>query len=156
MCVTKCKKQPNCGWFNVLVLVQLLHNLFNLVKMSLQRERSGLKLTNPTEYVTGRSPYQLPVISSGVVPVPPPLLQKGDRSLNMVRNGMLQGRRFRPTTAPNDAEQLLTKVCYLCLLLHSLEQHSLLTALCAWCRGCMYLVGRKTHRSFERKTIGNN
>ncbi|NWR59972.1 ERIC3 protein, partial [Bucorvus abyssinicus] len=53
--------------------------------------------------------YQLPIISSDVVPVPPPPLQKGDRSLNAVRNGVLRGRRFHPTTAPNDAEQLLTK-----------------------------------------------
>lgn len=92
---------------------------------------------NPTEYVTGRSPYQLPIISSDVVPVPPPPLQKGDRSLNVVRNGLLQGRRFRPTTAPNDAEHPLTKVRYLCLLLRSLEQHSLLTVLCLVPRMCV-------------------
>ncbi|KAM6199906.1 glutamate-rich protein 3 [Sarcoramphus papa] len=72
-------------------------------------ERSGLRLMNSMEYVTGVSPYQLPVISNYVIPVPPPPLQKEDKSINAVRNGMPRGRRFRPTTAPNDVEQLLTK-----------------------------------------------
>ncbi|NXC45280.1 ERIC3 protein, partial [Penelope pileata] len=44
-----------------------------------------------------------------VMPVPPPPLQKGDKSVKAVRNGMPRGRRFRPTTAPNGLEQLLTK-----------------------------------------------
>ncbi|KFQ16626.1 Uncharacterized protein C1orf173, partial [Leptosomus discolor] len=72
-------------------------------------ERSGLRLMDSMEYVTGRSPYQLPVINNDVIPVPPPPLQKGDKSVNAMRSGVLRGRRFRPTTAPNDAEQLLTK-----------------------------------------------
>ncbi|GAB0193309.1 glutamate-rich protein 3 [Grus japonensis] len=72
-------------------------------------ERSGLRLMNSMEYVTGISPYQLPVINNYVVPVPPPPLQKGDKNVNAVRNGMPRGRRFRPTTAPNGLEQLLTK-----------------------------------------------
>ncbi|NXI47381.1 ERIC3 protein, partial [Galbula dea] len=46
--------------------------------------------------------YQLPVIRSEMIPVPPPPLQKGDK-----RSGMPTGRQFRPTTAPN--EQLLAK-----------------------------------------------
>ncbi|NXU28694.1 ERIC3 protein, partial [Thalassarche chlororhynchos] len=53
--------------------------------------------------------YQLPVINNYVIPVPPPPLQKGDKSVNAVRNGMPRGRRFHPTTAPNGLEQLLTK-----------------------------------------------
>ncbi|NXG64061.1 ERIC3 protein, partial [Hemiprocne comata] len=53
--------------------------------------------------------YQLPLISNPVPPAPPPPLPKGDRGINAVRNGMLRGRRFRPTTAPNGLEQLLTK-----------------------------------------------
>ncbi|NXE13005.1 ERIC3 protein, partial [Lophotis ruficrista] len=53
--------------------------------------------------------YQLPVINNYAIPVPPPRLQKGDRTLNAVRSGMPKGRRFRPTTAPNDCEQLVTK-----------------------------------------------
>ncbi|NWU68895.1 ERIC3 protein, partial [Pterocles burchelli] len=53
--------------------------------------------------------YQLPVINHPVMPVPPPPLQKGDKSVNAMRNGMLRGRRFRSTTAPNGAEQLLVK-----------------------------------------------
>ncbi|KFU87312.1 Uncharacterized protein C1orf173, partial [Chaetura pelagica] len=72
-------------------------------------ERSGLRLMNSVEYVTGISPYQLPIISNPVAPAPPPPLPKGDRSRNAVRSGMLRGRWFRPTTAPNDLEQLLTK-----------------------------------------------
>uniref|UniRef100_A0A8C3KC78 DUF4590 domain-containing protein n=1 Tax=Calidris pygmaea TaxID=425635 RepID=A0A8C3KC78_9CHAR len=64
---------------------------------------------NSMEYVAGTPRHQLPVISSHMVPVPPPPLQKGDRSLNAVRNRVPRGRRFRPTTAPNGLEQLLTK-----------------------------------------------
>ncbi|KFZ64500.1 Uncharacterized protein C1orf173, partial [Antrostomus carolinensis] len=71
-------------------------------------ERSGLRLMNSVEYVTGISPYQLPVINNYEIPVPPPSLQKGDRSINTVRNRTSRGRRFRPTTAPNGLEQLLT------------------------------------------------
>ncbi|NXW44967.1 ERIC3 protein, partial [Nyctiprogne leucopyga] len=52
--------------------------------------------------------YQLPVINNYEVPVPPPALQKGGRSINTVRNRVSRGRRFRPTTAPNALEQLLT------------------------------------------------
>ncbi|KFQ68137.1 Uncharacterized protein C1orf173, partial [Phaethon lepturus] len=72
-------------------------------------ERSGLRLMNSMEYVTGISPYQLPVINNYVIPVPPPPLKKGDKSINTMRSGMPRGRRFHPTTAPNDVEQLLTK-----------------------------------------------
>ncbi|NXP03263.1 ERIC3 protein, partial [Thinocorus orbignyianus] len=53
--------------------------------------------------------YQLPTVSSHLVPVPPPPPQKGDRSINAVRNRVPRGRRFRPTTAPNGPEQLLAK-----------------------------------------------
>ncbi|NXX19878.1 ERIC3 protein, partial [Podargus strigoides] len=53
--------------------------------------------------------YRLPVINSYMIPVPPPPLQKGDESANAVRNRMLRGRRYHPTTAPNALEQLLTK-----------------------------------------------
>ncbi|NXN21137.1 ERIC3 protein, partial [Nycticryphes semicollaris] len=53
--------------------------------------------------------HQLPSISNPMIPVPPPPLQKGDRSINAVRNRAPRGRRFRPTTAPNGLEQLLTK-----------------------------------------------
>ncbi|XP_063201329.1 glutamate-rich protein 3 isoform X4 [Chroicocephalus ridibundus] len=74
-----------------------------------EEERSGLRLMNSTEYVTGLSPYQLPVVSNHMIPVPPPPLQKADRSVNAVRNGVPRGRRFRPTTAPNGLEQLLAK-----------------------------------------------
>ncbi|NXX62911.1 ERIC3 protein, partial [Scopus umbretta] len=52
--------------------------------------------------------YQRPVISNYMIPVPPPPLQKGDKSINAVRNGMPR-RVFCPTTAPNGLEQLLTK-----------------------------------------------
>ncbi|NWR73719.1 ERIC3 protein, partial [Centropus unirufus] len=53
--------------------------------------------------------YQLPVINNYVIPMPPPPLQKGDKNVNAVRNGMPRGRRFHSITAPNDTEQLLTK-----------------------------------------------
>ncbi|XP_054068343.1 glutamate-rich protein 3 isoform X4 [Rissa tridactyla] len=74
-----------------------------------EEERSGLRLMNSTEYVTGLSPYQLPVVSNHMIPVPPPPLQKADRSVNAVRNRVPRGRLFRPTTAPNGLEQLLAK-----------------------------------------------
>ncbi|XP_053929097.1 glutamate-rich protein 3 [Cuculus canorus] len=72
-------------------------------------ERSGLRCMNSVERVTGISPYQLPVIGNFMIPVPPPPREKGDKSVNAVRAGMLRGRRFHPTTAPNDTKQLLTK-----------------------------------------------
>ncbi|NWV15780.1 ERIC3 protein, partial [Ptilonorhynchus violaceus] len=53
--------------------------------------------------------YQLPVINPGVVPVPPPHLHRGDRRVPAVRRGLPTRRRFRPTTASNGTEQLLTK-----------------------------------------------
>ncbi|NXJ12814.1 ERIC3 protein, partial [Odontophorus gujanensis] len=53
--------------------------------------------------------YRLPVINNYLIPVPPPTLQKGDRSVKAVRNEMPIRRRFHPTTAPNGLEQLLTK-----------------------------------------------
>ncbi|KFO78098.1 Uncharacterized protein C1orf173, partial [Cuculus canorus] len=76
---------------------------------SFQGERSGLRCMNSVERVTGISPYQLPVIGNFMIPVPPPPREKGDKSVNAVRAGMLRGRRFHPTTAPNDTKQLLTK-----------------------------------------------
>ncbi|NXU54224.1 ERIC3 protein, partial [Turnix velox] len=48
--------------------------------------------------------YQLPVISGRLVPVPPPL-----PSDSAVRSRVPRGRRFRPTTAPNDSQQLFTR-----------------------------------------------
>ncbi|KGL82227.1 Uncharacterized protein C1orf173, partial [Tinamus guttatus] len=72
-------------------------------------EKSQLRLMNSVEYVTGVSPYRLPIINNYVIPVPPPPLQTGDRSVKILRNGMRRRRRFRPTTAPNDLEQLLSK-----------------------------------------------
>ncbi|XP_027755264.1 glutamate-rich protein 3 [Empidonax traillii] len=72
-------------------------------------ERSELRLLNSVEYVTGVSPYQLPVINPCVVPVPPPRRHRGDRGVPAGRSGVPTGRRFRPTTASNDTEQLLTK-----------------------------------------------
>ncbi|KFP32982.1 Uncharacterized protein C1orf173, partial [Colius striatus] len=72
-------------------------------------ERSALRHMSSVEYVTGVSPYQLPIISNYVIPVPPPPPQKGDKGVNAVRNGMARARRFRPITAPNDTEQLVTK-----------------------------------------------
>ncbi|KAF1553653.1 Glutamate-rich protein 3, partial [Eudyptula albosignata] len=52
--------------------------------------------------------YQLPVINNNVIPVLPPPLQKGDKNVNAVKNGMPRGKQFRPITAPNGLEQLLT------------------------------------------------
>uniref|UniRef100_A0A8C4VVX8 DUF4590 domain-containing protein n=1 Tax=Gopherus evgoodei TaxID=1825980 RepID=A0A8C4VVX8_9SAUR len=62
---------------------------------------------NSVDYSPGLSPYQLPIINNYVIPVPPPP-QKGD-NVKGVRHGTSRGRRFRPTTAPNGFEQLLTK-----------------------------------------------
>ncbi|XP_069718185.1 glutamate-rich protein 3-like isoform X2 [Phaenicophaeus curvirostris] len=78
----------------------------------LEGERSELRLRNSVEYVTGISPYQLPVIKNHMIPVPPPPLQKGDNSVNAVRavrTRMLRGRLFHPTTAANVTGQLLPK-----------------------------------------------
>ncbi|XP_062437525.1 glutamate-rich protein 3 [Rhea pennata] len=72
-------------------------------------EKSRLRLMNSMEYVTGISPYRLPIIDNYMIPVPPPPLQKRGKSVKAVRNRMPRRRRFRPTTAPNDLEQLLTE-----------------------------------------------
>ncbi|XP_072199485.1 glutamate-rich protein 3 [Excalfactoria chinensis] len=83
--------------------------LENYQQFASGRERSGLRLMSSMEYVTGKSPYRLPVINNYLIPVPPPTPQNGDRSVKEVRNGMFRRRRFRPTAAPNDLEQLVTK-----------------------------------------------
>ncbi|XP_069644484.1 glutamate-rich protein 3 isoform X3 [Haliaeetus albicilla] len=88
---------------------QKCHTLEHDQQFASGGEKSGLRLMNSMEYVTGTSPYQLPVINNYVIPVPPPPLQKGDKSITAVRNGVHRGRRYHPTTAPNDVEQLLTK-----------------------------------------------
>ncbi|KFV11116.1 Uncharacterized protein C1orf173, partial [Pterocles gutturalis] len=88
---------------------QQCHALEHDQQLAGGRERSGLRPMKSMEYVTGLSPYQLPIINNYVKPVPPPPLQKGDKSVNATRNGVPRGRRFRSTTAPNGAEQLLVK-----------------------------------------------
>ncbi|XP_071605925.1 glutamate-rich protein 3 isoform X2 [Heliangelus exortis] len=85
------------------------HALENGQQFASGGERSGLRLMNSVEYVTGISPYQLPIISNYVIPAPPPPLHRGDKSTSAVRSRVPRGRRFRPTTAPNGLEQLLTK-----------------------------------------------
>ncbi|KAJ8403176.1 hypothetical protein AAFF_G00353930 [Aldrovandia affinis] len=50
-----------------------------------------------TEFSTGISPYQLPVINNYITPVPP----STKRNLKGTQNGMMRGRRLRPTTAPS-------------------------------------------------------
>lgn len=98
------------------------------------------------EYVTDISPYQLPVINNNVIPVLPPPLQKGDKNVNAVKNGMPRGRQFRPITAPNGLEQLLTHVSYLCLLLSLCI--GILPSLLMYlpnAERCVYLVCIKIH-----------
>ncbi|XP_021260901.1 glutamate-rich protein 3 isoform X2 [Numida meleagris] len=88
---------------------QKYHTLENYQQFASGRERSGLRFRNSMEHATSKSPYRLPVINNCLVPVPPPTLQKGDRNVKAVRGGMPRRRQFRPTTAPNGLEQLLTK-----------------------------------------------
>ncbi|KAM7162960.1 glutamate-rich protein 3 [Macrochelys suwanniensis] len=71
-------------------------------------DKSMMRFMNTVDYSDGLSPYQLPIINNYVIPVPPPP-QKGDKNIKGVRHGTSRGRRFRPTTAPNGLEQLLTK-----------------------------------------------
>ncbi|TFK11079.1 membrane primary amine oxidase-like [Platysternon megacephalum] len=71
-------------------------------------EKSMMRFMNSVDYSDGLSPYQLPIINNYVIPVPPPP-PKGDKNIKGVRHGTSRGRRFRPTTAPNGLEQLLTK-----------------------------------------------
>ncbi|KFP78585.1 Uncharacterized protein C1orf173, partial [Acanthisitta chloris] len=99
-------------------------------------ERSGLRPMNSVEYMTGVSPYQLPVINPCVVPVPPPRLHRGDRSVPAGRSGVPTGRRFRPTTASNDTEQLLTKASFLWLPKSSLRSNAFVT---------MVYLGKSVH-----------
>ncbi|OXB54526.1 hypothetical protein ASZ78_005923, partial [Callipepla squamata] len=88
---------------------QKCHTLENYQQFATGQERSGLRLMNSMESTTGKSPYRLPVINNYLIPVPPPTLQKGDRSGRAVRNEMPRRRRFHPITAPNGLEQLSTK-----------------------------------------------
>ncbi|XP_042676007.1 LOW QUALITY PROTEIN: glutamate-rich protein 3 [Centrocercus urophasianus] len=88
---------------------QKCSTLENYQQFASGRERSGLRFMNSVEYASGKSPYRLPVINNYLIPVPPPTLQKRDRSVKAVRNGTCRRRRFRPTTAPNGLEQLVAK-----------------------------------------------
>ncbi|XP_035420303.2 LOW QUALITY PROTEIN: glutamate-rich protein 3 [Cygnus atratus] len=86
---------------------QKCHALENDQQLASGGEKTELRLMNSVEL--SKSPYRLPVINNYVIPVPPPPLQKGDKSVKATRNGMPRGRRFCPPTAPNGLEQLLTK-----------------------------------------------
>uniref|UniRef100_A0A8C3GX78 Glutamate rich 3 n=1 Tax=Corvus moneduloides TaxID=1196302 RepID=A0A8C3GX78_CORMO len=101
--------QPLHGWaaagFVPKASKQKCHALEHDQQFAHGGERSELRLMNSVEYVSGVSPYQLPVINPCVAPVPPPRLRRGDRRVAAVRGGGPTGRRFRPTTAFN--EQLL-------------------------------------------------
>ncbi|XP_038601873.1 glutamate-rich protein 3 isoform X2 [Tachyglossus aculeatus] len=66
-----------------------------------------VRFLNSTGFSNRTSPYQLPIINNFMVPVPPP--PKTDNVIKRTRPGMLRGRRFRPTTAPNDLEPLPPK-----------------------------------------------
>ncbi|XP_028919202.1 glutamate-rich protein 3 isoform X1 [Ornithorhynchus anatinus] len=66
-----------------------------------------VRFLNSTGFSNRTSPYQLPIINNFMVPVPPP--PKTDNVTKGTRPGMLRGRRFRPTTAPNDLEPLPPK-----------------------------------------------
>ncbi|XP_074859455.1 glutamate-rich protein 3 isoform X2 [Carettochelys insculpta] len=71
-------------------------------------EKRMLRSMNSVDYSAGLSPYQLPIINNYVIPVPPPT-QKRDKNLKGASYGTARGRRFRPTTASDGLEQLLTK-----------------------------------------------
>ena len=62
-----------------------LHNLFNLVRMFSQEQRSEVKGLKAVEYVTSISP----IINTGLTPAPPPPQQKGG---NTVRSEVTRGR----------------------------------------------------------------
>ncbi|KAJ8375349.1 hypothetical protein SKAU_G00059290, partial [Synaphobranchus kaupii] len=56
-----------------------------------------LRPVTMTESSREISPYQLPIINNYITPVPP----STKRTLKGTPNGILRGRRLRPTTAPN-------------------------------------------------------
>ncbi|XP_029473425.1 glutamate-rich protein 3 isoform X3 [Rhinatrema bivittatum] len=63
-----------------------------------------LKLMSTMDHSTGPSPYQLPIINNYVAPVPPPPKRSAKNPRHATR-----GRRIRPTTAPNELDQLSSK-----------------------------------------------
>nr|XP_056700734.1 glutamate-rich protein 3 [Euleptes europaea] len=71
-------------------------------------ERGLLRPMHSTDYSSGISPYQLPIINNYVIPVPPPP-PKSEKTINVMKLVSSRGRRYRPTTAPNGLEQSLMK-----------------------------------------------
>ncbi|XP_018432364.1 PREDICTED: glutamate-rich protein 3 [Nanorana parkeri] len=63
-------------------------------------EKDTLKTMNTTDHSLGISPYRLPIINNFVMPVPPPPQKQPKQRMST----MSRGRRYRPTTAPNDLE----------------------------------------------------
>ncbi|XP_075471921.1 glutamate-rich protein 3 isoform X5 [Ascaphus truei] len=68
-------------------------------QLSTGGDKDIFKLINTVDHSTGISPYRLPILNNFVMPVPPP-----KRSPKQTMNTTCRGRRFRPTTAPNDVE----------------------------------------------------
>ncbi|XP_075277528.1 uncharacterized protein LOC142361431 isoform X4 [Opisthocomus hoazin] len=88
---------------------QKCHTLEHEQRFPSGGKKSGLRLKDSVKHATGISPYQIPIVNSSMIPVPPPPRQGGDKSVNAVRSGMHRGRRLRPMTVPNDTEQILRK-----------------------------------------------
>ncbi|XP_041417263.1 glutamate-rich protein 3 isoform X2 [Xenopus laevis] len=66
-------------------------------------DRDLMKLMNTMDHSVGVSPYRLPIINNFMIPAPPPQ-RKYPKQLKQTMSTSSRGRRFRPTTAPNELE----------------------------------------------------
>ncbi|PNI47842.1 ERICH3 isoform 3 [Pan troglodytes] len=77
-------------------------------------KKAVMKFRNSIGNSQRMNSYQLPNINSYMMPIPPPLPPNG-KITRENRSETWRRRRFRPTTAPNGLEPLLTKLSCTCL-----------------------------------------
>ncbi|KAG8535804.1 hypothetical protein GDO81_027745, partial [Engystomops pustulosus] len=95
-------------------------------------DKEILRIMQSTDSAVGISPYRLPIINNFVIPVPPPPQKHNKQTMSTSS----RGRRYRPTTAPNDVPMKDTGK------FHKTSLHSNVKI-------TMVYLGKKVHLSHE-------
>lgn len=110
----------NLGYIESLILF----HCFLCDEIWLQGKKAVMKFRNSIGNSQRMNSYQFPNINSYMMPIPPPPPPNG-KITRENRSETWRRRRFRPTTAPNDLEPLLTRVImehiFLLLIHHRLH-----------------------------------